>query len=131
MRIGLLGNRGIPANFGGRDTIFEHDISSSLSDENGGIEVKVTTLDKLFYEKGEKITYKKMDLEGYDYDALLGAENLIRENKPKIAVTTYHKVQHAEQITAYLKSLVPEYKIFTKGIYQGTGSPVMLHAWVE
>jgi len=110
--------------------ILESDISSSLSDVNVGVEVKVTTLDKLFYDKGEKITYIKMDLEGYDYDALLGSENLIKKNKPKIAVTTYHNPQHAEEITAYLKSLVPEYNILTKGIYQETGSPIILHAWI-
>jgi FkbM family methyltransferase len=108
--------------------IFEHDISSSLSDGNVGVEVKVTTLDKLFYDMGEKITYIKMDLEGYDYDALLGAENLIKKNKPKIPVTIYHNPQHAEEITAYLKSLAPEYNILTKGIYQETGSPIILHA---
>jgi FkbM family methyltransferase len=111
--------------------IFENDISSSLSSGNGGIEVNVTTLDKLFYEKGEKITYIKIDLEGNDYEALLGGENIIRKNKPKIVVTTYHKAQHTEEITAYLKYLVPEYSILTKGIYQETGSPIMLHAWIE
>jgi FkbM family methyltransferase len=110
--------------------IFEHDISSSLADGNGGIEVEVTTLDKLFYEHGEEITYIKIDLEGYDYKALLGAENLIRKNKPKIAVTTYHNSRHAEEIASFLKLLVPEYNILTKGIFQETGSPVMLHAWI-
>jgi len=110
--------------------ILENDISSSLSYGNTGTEVNVTTLDKLFYEKEEKITYIKIDLEGYDYKALLGAEKLIRENKPKIAVTTYHNFHHAEDISAYLKSMVPEYNILTKGIYPGTSSPIMLHAWI-
>ena len=123
----------IPVALSNKETtlkIFEHDISSSLSDVNGDTEVKVTTLNKLFYEKEEKITYFKIDLEGYDYDALLGAENLIRKNKPKIAVTTYHKFLNAELIASYLKSLVPEYNIITKGIYQETGCPIMLHAWI-
>lgn len=111
--------------------LVERNISSYLSSENKGIDVKVTTLDKIFYEKAEKITYIKMDLEGYDLDALLGAENLIRENKPKIAVTTYHNYEHAKQISAFLKRIVPEYNILTKGIYQDTGSPIMLHAWVK
>ncbi len=71
--------------------------------------------------KKGKNTYIKIDLEGYDYKALLGAEELIRENKPKIAVITYHNFHHAEDISAYLKS---------KGIYQKTGSPIMLHAWM-
>jgi len=110
--------------------MLEHDISSSLSDRNDGIEVRVTTLDKLFYENGQKISYIKMHLEGCDYNALVGAKNLIKENKPKIAVTTYHNPKHADEIAAYLKALVPQYNILTKGIYQGSGSPIMLHAWV-
>lgn len=76
-----------------------------------------------------KLVFKN-DAEGYDYEALLGAENLIRESKPKIAVTAYHKSQHAEEITAYLKSLVPEYNILTKGIYQEAGSHILLHTLV-
>ncbi|CAN5481843.1 hypothetical protein BH10BAC4_BH10BAC4_08820 [soil metagenome] len=111
--------------------ISEHDISSSLTVGDQSAEsVTVTTLDKLFYEKNIPISYIKMDLEGFDYEALLGAAELIKKNKPKIAVTTYHKFEHAEQISNYLKSIVPAYNIKVKGIYQETGSPVMLHAWI-
>jgi FkbM family methyltransferase len=106
------------------------DISSSLSDNGEGEAVQVTTLDKLFFEKGIAVNYLKLDLEGHDFEALLGAEQLIRKNKPKIAVTTYHKKEHAAQIEAFLTQLNLGYKILKKGIYQETGSPVMLHAWV-
>lgn len=111
-------------------SILADGISSTLITNVNGIDVTVTTLDKLFFEKGIPISYIKIDLEGYDYKALLGAENLIRKNKPKIAVTTYHKFEHSEEIATYLKWLVPEYNILTKGIYQETGSPMMLHAWI-
>jgi FkbM family methyltransferase len=109
----------------------ENHIASSLSTAGKGIEVKVSTLDRLFYEKNVPVSYIKMDLEGYDVKALQGAEMLIRRNKPKIAVTTYHDKNHAKQITEFLLSLVPEYTIRLKGIYQESGCPVMLHAWVE
>lgn len=112
-------------------TISENNISSSITQNGTGARIQVARLDALFFDKNIPVSYIKIDLEGFDYDALRGAENLIRANKPRIAVTTYHKKEHAAQIEAYLKGIVPEYKIFTKGIYQETGSPVMLHAWVD
>ena len=59
-----------------------------------------------------------MDLEGYDYLALKGAEKLIEKNMPKIAVTTYHNINHASQIKKLLLDINPNYKILTKGIYK-------------
>jgi FkbM family methyltransferase len=105
-------------------------ISSKLSSEIDEIEAKVTTLDKLFFEKNIPVSYLKIDLEGHDYDALLGAEKLISQNKPKIAVTTYHHIEHSIWMKDFIRSIDPSYKIKVKGIYQGSGSPVMLHAWV-
>jgi FkbM family methyltransferase len=112
-------------------TISEHDISSSLSlGVKSEVSVPVTTLDKLFFEKNIPVSYIKIDLEGFDYQALAGARDLIEKNKPKIAVTTYHQYHHAEQMERYLRSIVPSYKIRIKGILQTSGAPVMLHAWV-
>lgn len=65
-----------------------------------------------------------------DFLALKGAKNLIRTNKPKIAITTYHNIKHESQIKNFLKKIVPEYNIISKGIFQETGSAVMLHAWI-
>jgi FkbM family methyltransferase len=111
-------------------TISDDDISSAISETGAGEQIQVTTLDSLFYGKDIPISYLKLDLEGHDYKALVGAEQLIRRYQPKIAVTTYHDKDHADQITAFLQSIVPAYKFRYKGIYQWTGSPVMLHAWV-
>jgi hypothetical protein len=49
-----------------------------------------------------------MDLEGHDYKALVGAESLIKKYMPKIAVTTYHDINHASQIA--------NFKIYSAGI---------------
>jgi FkbM family methyltransferase len=111
-------------------TISDTDISSAISENGPGEQIEVTTLDALFAGKDIPVSYLKMDLEGHDYKALVGAEKLIKQYKPKIAVTTYHDEKHAEQIKSFLQTIVPEYKIRCKGIYQATGSPVMLHAWI-
>ncbi|MEW6006225.1 MAG: hypothetical protein AB1695_13015 [Stygiobacter sp.] len=55
---------------------------------------------------------------------------LINKYLPKIAVTTYHNVNHAKLIKELLLQINPNYKVITKGIYQESGSPIMLHAWV-
>jgi FkbM family methyltransferase len=62
--------------------------------------------------KTEKVTYIKMDIEGAEPKALLGAEEVIRRCKPKMAVCVYHKPEHLWEIPLYLKKIVPEYKIF-------------------
>ena len=61
---------------------------------------------------------------------LAGAERTIARDCPKIAITTYHRAEHAREIEAFLHRVEPRYRVRTKGIDAGTGSPVMLHAWI-
>jgi len=91
--------------------------------------VKVTTIDKLFFEKGRKITYLKADLEGFEMQMLRGARKTIKNYKPKIAITTYHKKNDHIYICNYLKKLNPQYNFYLRGIDRRHGNPIMLHAW--
>lgn len=63
---------------------------------------------------GEKISFIKMDIEGAEPQALLGAINIIRTQKPKLAICIYHDFRHLWEIPLYIKELVPEYKIFLR-----------------
>ena len=56
-------------------------------------------------------TLIKMDIEGYEICALLGAMNLIKTHKPKLAISIYHKFDDLWNIPALIKMWVPEYKI--------------------
>ena len=62
---------------------------------------------------------------------LNGAKNLIREYKPKIAITTYHNKDHYILISDFLKNINPNYRIKLRGIEGNYGSPVILHAWID
>lgn len=64
--------------------------------------------------KNEKITYIKMDIEGSEVKALSGAEEIIKKQKPKLAICVYHKPEHLWEIPLYLKKIVPQYKIFLR-----------------
>jgi FkbM family methyltransferase len=116
-----------------KTTLKQNGIESSLNIEtkNHTRNISVMTLDHLVEIKNIRPSYIKMDLEGHDYAALEGAKETIFQYKPRIAVTTYHKIDHARQINDLLQSIHPSYKIQTKGIYQETGCPIMLHAVVE
>ena len=55
----------------------------------GSSSVEVAPLDELL--EGWPPTYMKFDVEGAEHDALVGGANMIRENKPVLAVCLYHR----------------------------------------
>jgi len=64
--------------------------------------------------KNKKVTFIKMDIEGAEPRALRGAQNIIRTQKPKLAICIYHDFKHLWEIPLYIKELVPEYKIYLR-----------------
>ncbi len=59
-------------------------------------------------------TFIKMDIEGAEYEALIGAKSIITRSKPNLAICVYHAVNHIWDIPILLKKLNPEYKLFLK-----------------
>ncbi len=55
-------------------------------------------------------TLIKMDIEGSELDSLIGATQIIKTQKPKLAICIYHMPFDFYEIPKFLKSLVPEYK---------------------
>ena len=53
----------------------------------------------------------KMDIEGAEPDALLGAKNLIKASRPGLAISIYHRPEHLWQIPLLVENIV-------KGKYQ-------------
>ena len=60
--------------------------------------------------QGEKVTFIKMDIEGKEYYALMGAKEIIAIQKPRLAISVYHRTDDIIKIPALLLELVPEYK---------------------
>lgn len=80
--------------------------------ENGSCTVAVDSIDDLCWE--DKVTFIKMDIEGSELEALRGAERIIRRDKPRLAVSIYHKPEDYFEIPLYIKELVPEYKLYIR-----------------
>lgn len=107
--------------------------SSALNNYGNGTNVKVDTIDNLFFKKKIPVTYIKADVEGQEIELLEGAVNTIKKYRPRIAITTYHRLNHAEVISKYLREVNPCYRIKVKGMTfmeeENTYVSMMVHAW--
>lgn len=68
-----------------------------------------TTIDDYAADKLSRVDYIKMDIEGSEMAALNGASSVIREFRPRLAISGYHKPQDLWEIPNKLKDLNPGY----------------------
>lgn len=64
--------------------------------------------------KDQKVTFIKMDIEGAETDALIGAQEIIKSQKPKLAICIYHSPEDMLNIPCLIKKMVPDYKIYIR-----------------
>lgn len=81
---------------------------SSYIMSEGNNTIEVIKLDDILTD--EKIDFIKMDIEGAEINALIGAKDIITRQKPNLAICIYHKPEHLWEIPALLLNYVPEYK---------------------
>jgi FkbM family methyltransferase len=84
-------------------------VSSCVSD-NGDEKINVQALD--FHKAYEAVSLIKMDIEGSEPYALMGARNLIQKNHPRMAICVYHNNSDLLDIYKILKEY--NYKIFLR-----------------
>jgi len=74
--------------------------------------IETTTIDELAQE--QTVTFIKMDIEGAELEALKGAQEIILRDRPKLAISLYHKKADIYEIPLFIKRLSPEYKIYIR-----------------
>ena len=78
--------------------------------EGGNTVIRVSSIDNTLM--GKPVTYIKLDIEGSEMEALKGAEETIRQYKPRLAVCVYHKPEDIIEIPK--KILNPGYKFWMR-----------------
>lgn len=73
-----------------------------------GVETQSVTVDELC--RGREVTYIKMDVEGAETDAILGAKETLSVKKPKLNIALYHKFTDIFEIPLLIHSINPEYQ---------------------
>ena len=61
--------------------------------------------------KGKKLTYIKADVEGAEKKALEGMSRILKEQKPKLCISAYHRSADIFELILQIHSINPEYKI--------------------
>lgn len=75
----------------------------------GVTEIETVALDDVL--AGKRVTFIKMDIEGAEYEALMGARKLIMENRPRMAISVYHKFEDFVTLADLVLSMHPDYQI--------------------
>ncbi len=87
--------------------------------------VECDTLDRLL--EGVSPTYIKMDIEGAEYNALVGARETIKKYTPKLAICVYHKRDDILKITSLLDEITSGYDYFFRS-YRSEGIEAVMYA---
>jgi FkbM family methyltransferase len=83
---------------------------------DGEMVVQAVTLDELL--KDEAPTFIKMDIEGFELDALAGARECIRRSRPKLAICVYHRPDHLWQVPLAMHALLPDSRMTMRSYFQ-------------
>ena len=85
---------------------------SSFISDTGTEEIETVSLDE--YMGDRKVTFIALDIEGEEFKALKGAEKIIRTQKPKLAISVYHKPEDIYELPELIKSFRPDYKLYLR-----------------
>lgn len=99
----------------GASSYISNSIDSSFAPKDldvNPISIKSVSLDN--HIKSIIPSFIKMDIEGSELEALRGAQRIIKEYHPNLAICIYHKKNDLFDIPELIHSLVPEYKLYIR-----------------
>lgn len=114
-------------------TLYFNSINDSLDEGAHFIEesnektvmIEVVCLDEVI---NEEVTYIKLDVEGSELDVLRGAIRVLKKNKPKLAISVYHKMEDILSLSTFVLSLDLGYNLFLRHHWNCSGTDVVLYA---
>jgi len=86
--------------------------SSSTISDDGDIFIPVTSLDESVYNF--KPNYIKMDIEGAEKEAIIGAKNIIKDFTPNLAISIYHKPEDLWELPLLIRNINPNYDFYIR-----------------
>ncbi len=102
---------------------FENGRSRVSKEKSGTVEVKLVSIDE---DITERVSFIKMDLEGYESEAILGAKKHIINDKPQLAICVYHHIKDLYTLAQQIEEYNPNYKMYMRH-YDSNGSETVLY----
>lgn len=87
------------------------DDSANLITNNGNETIEATTLDE---DIKENITLLKMDIEGSEQKAIIGAKKHIQNEHPKLLISVYHNHEDLWKIPKMINQITPNYNFYLR-----------------
>lgn len=88
---------------------------NSTASVGGSYQHKAITLEgKALDSVAERIDFIKYDVEGLEYEALMGSKRIIKEYCPDLLVSMYHKSEDLYELPILVKMLNSNYKLFLR-----------------
>lgn len=87
-------------------------VTATASHEHKEVDVPLVSIDSL----GISPDFIKYDVEGAEYEALLGSKSTIISSKPTLLVSLYHKSCDLFELPLLIKEMIPEAKLYLRRI---------------
>ena len=87
-------------------------VNSTASYQHKDFEIPLVRLDSV--AASDKIDYVKYDVEGTEYEALLGSEGIIERDKPALLVSLYHRSKDIFFLINYLSEKYKDYDLILR-----------------
>ena len=97
-------------------------IINSVGEEHNTVEVDA--IDNVIANE-DVVSFLKMDIEGSELKALMGARKTIVRCKPLLAICVYHKREDLITIPQYIKRLVGKYRFYLRSYMPYVGEVVL------
>ena len=105
--------RGLSDTDGDQVSISSPGPDARITEEKTGRTVETITIDTFSEQKGlDKVDLIKMDIEGAEVPALAGAANTIKQHKPKLAISVYHKWDDLLVIPQLIHTIRDDYSYY-------------------
>ena len=116
-----LYNKGL-SDHQGEEYIVTDGVASHIASE-GSNRIVVDSIDDIF--RSEKVGFIKMDIEGSEYDALNGAEAIIKKYTPCMAISVYHKKSDIWRIPVKILEIEDSYSFYLRHYSTSWGDTVL------
>ena len=82
---------------------------------DGSVHIAAGSLDEIIGE--QPIDFVKLDVEGAEADALAGSINIIKQNRPVLAISLYHRAEDLWDLPLLVSKLCNNYKFYIRQHY--------------
>jgi len=104
-------NKGVYSFCGELSFSTEASRNSSVS-ESGKRKIEVDTIDNIVGDG--HVSYIKMDVEGSEKNALLGAKKTISRCRPRVLVSAYHRMWDFFELVNLMNEMLPDYRLYMR-----------------